>query len=83
MTYETGIAAAADYLDTIRSSPPLTLDELKATIAAFLEAGDPVYVIDTKAADDYDSSYTNGLPDPIHFLICDGVLVPLRPEGDG
>ncbi len=34
------------------------------------------YRIDCAAHDAYDGSYTGGLPDPISFLVDDGVLVP-------
>ena len=38
-----------------------------------------LYRIDPKAHDAYDGSYTGGLPDPISFLVDDGVLVPVEP----
>ena len=34
------------------------------------------YRIETEAHDAYDGSYTGGFPDPIQFLINEGVLVP-------
>ena len=39
-----------------------------------------MYHIDTVAHDAYDGSYTGGLPDPISFLVDDGVLVPVEVE---
>ena len=38
-----------------------------------------LYRIDPKAHDAYDGSYTGGLPDPISFLVDDGVLVLVEP----
>ena len=38
-----------------------------------------LYRIDPKAHDAYDGSYTGGLPDPISFLVDDGVLVLVKP----
>ena len=38
-----------------------------------------LYRIDPKAHDAYDGSYTGGLPDPISFLVDDGVLVYVEP----
>ena len=36
--------------------------------------------IDPKAHDAYDGSYTGGLPDPISFLVDDGMLVVVEPD---
>ena len=38
-----------------------------------------LYRINPEPHDDHDGSYTGGLPDPISFLVDDGVLVPVEP----
>ena len=38
-----------------------------------------LYRINPEPHDDHDGSYTGDLPDPISFLVDDGVLVPVEP----